>query len=91
MVVRPLWVDCHDQAVRGEDFGVSLTIDPHRAGVDDIERAITRVLEEPSFGERARHFGGLLRAAGGASAATDLVLDLPAVAGSTASNEQART
>ncbi|KFG71237.1 glycosyltransferase [Streptomyces mutabilis] len=91
MVVRPLWVDCHDQAVRGQDFGVSLTIDPHRAGADDVERAITRVLDEPSFGERARHFGELLRAAGGAAAATDLVLDLPALTGHPATDEQART
>ena len=79
MVIRPLWVDCHDTATRGADFGVSLTVDPHRSGVDDIERALTRVLTEPSFAERARHFSGLLRAAGGAAAATDLVLDLPAL------------
>lgn len=87
MVVRPLWVDCHDQAARGVDFGVSLTVDPHRATTDDIERAITRVLTEPSFGERARHYAELLHAAGGAPAATDLVLDLPALA----TNRQART
>ncbi|AXG83082.1 glycosyltransferase [Streptomyces paludis] len=79
MVVRPLWVDCHDQAVRGEDFGVSLTIDAHRTGVDEIERAITRVLDEPSFAGRARHFGEQLRVAGGAATATDLVLALPAL------------
>jgi polyene glycosyltransferase len=80
MVIRPLWVDCYDQAVRGEDFGVSLTVDAHRGTGDDIFRALKRVLEEPSFRERAQHFGTLLRAAGGAAAATDLVLGLPALA-----------
>ncbi|WP_374206261.1 hypothetical protein [Streptomyces roseoverticillatus] len=30
LVVRPLWVDCFDQAVRGRDFGISLPLDrPH--------------------------------------------------------------
>jgi polyene glycosyltransferase len=79
LVIRPLWLDCYDVAARGVDFGVSLTVDPHRADADDFVRAVTRVLDEPSFTERARHFGGLLRAAGGAETAADLVLDLPAI------------
>ena len=32
MVVRPLWGDCHDVAVRGKDKGVSLTLDPPQDG-----------------------------------------------------------
>jgi polyene glycosyltransferase len=81
LVVRPLWVDCDDQAVRGEDFGVSLTLDrPETIDVDDVLGKLTRVLEDNAFRERAEHFGKLLRAAGGREAAADLLLDLPAMA-----------
>jgi polyene glycosyltransferase len=79
MVLRPLWVDCHDTAKRGEDFGVGLIIDAHDAGTEDIIRACTRVLQEPAFAERARHYSELLREAGGAGAAADLILGLPAL------------
>lgn len=81
LVVRPLWVDCDDQAVRGEDFGVSLTLDrPETVAVDDVLDKVTRVLDEPSFTARAEHVAGLLRAAGGRTAAADLLLGLPALA-----------
>ncbi|MFJ2444367.1 MULTISPECIES: glycosyltransferase [unclassified Streptomyces] len=80
LVVRPLWVDCDDQAVRGRDFGVSLTvgrsetIDP-----DDVFDKLTRVLDDGAFRERAEYFGALLRAAGGRDAAADVLLGLPAL------------
>lgn len=81
LVVRPLWVDCDDQAVRGQDFGVSLTLDrPETVDTDDVLDKITRVLDEPSFTERAEHFAELLRDAGGRTAAADLLLGLPALA-----------
>ncbi|TBO61012.1 glycosyltransferase [Streptomyces kasugaensis] len=81
LVVRPLWVDCDDQAVRGQDFGVSLTLDhPETLDADDVTDKLTRVLDDPAFRERAEHFASLLRAAGGRSTAADLLLGLPALA-----------
>ncbi len=81
LVVRPLWGDCYDVAVRGEDMGVSLTLDPPRtADPDHVAGLLTRVLEEPSFRQRAERFAALQRAAGGREAAADFVLSLPAPA-----------
>ncbi|MEU6132353.1 glycosyltransferase [Saccharopolyspora sp. NPDC047091] len=81
LVVRPLWVDCDDQAVRGRDFGVSLTLDrPETIDVADVLDKLTRVLDERSFRDRAAMFGQLLRDAGGREAAADLLAELPALA-----------
>ncbi|TDC90982.1 glycosyltransferase [Saccharopolyspora aridisoli] len=81
MVMRPLWVDCYDQAVRGQDIGVSLTLDkPHAMDPDDVLDKLTRVLGDPSFRQRAEHLAELQRVAGGRTAAADLVLGLPALA-----------
>jgi polyene glycosyltransferase len=80
-VVRPLWMDCADQAVRGQDFGFSLTLDrPQTIDPADVVDKITRVVDDSSFRERADHFGRLLRAAGGRRVAADLLLDTPALA-----------
>ncbi|WP_020659286.1 glycosyltransferase [Amycolatopsis benzoatilytica] len=80
LVVRPLWVDCHDQAVRGEDFGVSLTLDrPETIDPDDVVDKLTRVIGTSSFRERAEHFAALQREAGGREAAADAVLASPAL------------
>lgn len=77
MVVRPLWVDCYDQAVRGQDFGVSLTVDrPETIDPQDVVDKLTRVVEDGSFRERAERIGRLLRQAGGRQAAADIVLEL---------------
>ena len=77
MVMRPLWVDCYDQAVRGQDFGISLTLDrPHTVDPDDVVDKLTRVLDDDSFRERAERLGQLQRAAGGRQVAADLLLDL---------------
>ncbi|GHH94525.1 glycosyltransferase [Streptomyces capillispiralis] len=76
-VVRPLWVDCFDQAVRGRDLGFSLTLDrPGTVDPDDVVDKLTRVVEDPSFRERAERLGALQRAAGGRKAAADLILGL---------------
>ncbi|MFF8732611.1 glycosyltransferase [Streptomyces sp. NPDC015171] len=81
LVVRPLWVDCYDQAVRGRDLGISLTLDrPRDMDPDDVVDKLTRVLGDPSFRERAAHIGALQRAAGGRTTAADLLLGLPALA-----------
>jgi polyene glycosyltransferase len=80
LVVKPLWMDCHDQAVRGQESGISLTLDrPETIDPDDVVDKLTRVLDDSSFRERAEHFGELLREAGGRRAAADLVLGLPAL------------
>lgn len=79
-VIRPLWVDCYDQAIRGVDSGVSLTVDdPQTVHVEDVLDKVTRVLETPSFRERAEYLSGVLRAAGGVRAAADLILAHPAL------------
>jgi polyene glycosyltransferase len=79
-VVRPLWVDCHDQAVRARDLGIGLTLDrPRTIDPDDVVDKLVRVLEEPSFTQQAQRLGALMRAAGGREAAADLLLDVPAV------------
>lgn len=80
LVVRPLWIDCYDQAVRGADSGVSLTLDrPETFDVDDVLDKLTRVLTDPSFGARARHFARVQREAGGLRSAADLILGSPAL------------
>jgi polyene glycosyltransferase len=80
LVVRPLWVDCYDQAVRGRDFGVSLTLDhPEKVDPDDVVDKLTRVIEEDSFRERAEYFAVQQREAGGRRAAADLVLASPSL------------
>ncbi|MFJ5151632.1 glycosyltransferase [Streptomyces sp. NPDC088353] len=80
LVVRPLWAHCYDQAVRGQDSRVSLTLDhPETIVVEDVVDKLTRVLGEPSFHENAERIGALQRAAGGRTAAADLILGLPAL------------
>jgi polyene glycosyltransferase len=79
MVVRPLWGDCYDVAVRGQDMGVSLTLDPPRtADPGHVVGLLTRVLNEPSFRRRAGELAALERAAGGLETAADLVLGMSA-------------
>ncbi|MEO6086865.1 MAG: glycosyltransferase [Umezawaea sp.] len=81
MVMRPLWVDCYDQAVRGQDLGISLTLDrPHTLDPDDVVDKLTRVLTDGSFRERSEHLGQLQQAAGGRDAAADLLLQVLAKA-----------
>lgn len=81
MVSRPLWVDCYDQAVRAESFGVGLTLDkPHTVDPRDVVDKLTRVLDDPSFRENAERLAALQHAAGGRKTAADLILSLPALA-----------
>jgi polyene glycosyltransferase len=80
LVVRPLWIDCYDQAVRGQDSGVSLTLDrPETFDVEDVLDKLNRVLTEPSFRDRARHFAQAQQEAGGVRKAADLILRTPAM------------
>ena len=81
-VLRPLWMDCHDVALRARDAGVGLLLDrPETIELDDVTDKLRRVLGEPSFHERAAHFAALQRAAGGRVAAADLIVELSALAG----------
>jgi polyene glycosyltransferase len=81
MVSRPLWVDCYDQAVRAQSFGVGLTLDkPHTVDPQDVVNKLTRVLDDPEFRENAERLAALQHAAGGRKTAADLILSLPALA-----------
>ncbi len=80
MVIRPLWADGPDQAVRGRQRGVSLTLDhPHDLVPEDVTGKLTRVLRDRTFRARAEHYRNLMRAAGGREAAADLLQALPAL------------
>lgn len=77
LLVRPLWLDCYDHAVRAVDSGVGLAVDrPETIDTDDVHGKLVRLLEENSFRERAEHFGQLQRAGGGVKTAADLILDV---------------
>jgi polyene glycosyltransferase len=80
LVVRPLWADCYDQAVRGAEQGISLTLDrPRDIDVDDVVDKLTRVLDNGSFRERAERVSRLMREVGGLDRAADLVMTLPSL------------
>jgi polyene glycosyltransferase len=80
-VVWPLWIDCHDQAVRVQDLGIGLRLDRRRPlDATEVAGKLTRVIEEPSFSQRAQRLGELQRAAGGRVAAADVLLGMPELA-----------
>lgn len=74
MVLHPLWVDCHDQAVRGADAGVSRTLPRGRLEVAEVVDAIRDVLTDESYRRRAEHFRRLQLAAGGREVAAAAIL-----------------
>jgi polyene glycosyltransferase len=77
LVIRPLWIDCYDQAVRGRDAGVGLMLDrPEVFDPDDVVDKLTQVLTTDSFRQRAEMFAALQRKAGGRETAADLLLSL---------------
>ncbi len=76
-VLWPLFVDCHDIAVRAVDAGIGLQLDrSDTVDADDVTAKLQAVAGDPTFQERAEHFSRLLRAAGGVTAAADLLLAL---------------
>ena len=88
LLVRPLWLDCYDHAVRATDSGAGLAVDrPDALIVADIHPKLLRLLDEPSFAERAKHFAGQQRAAGGVKRAADLIMGLPALGGTAAPDQ----
>ncbi|AXB42415.1 glycosyltransferase [Amycolatopsis albispora] len=79
-VLRPMWVDTYDQARRGQDFGVSLTLDkPWELHAGDLLDKIERVLADDSFRVNAEKYARLFAEAGGRQRAADLILGLPAM------------
>jgi polyene glycosyltransferase len=79
-VLWPLFVDCHDIAVRAVDAGVGLQLDrSDTVDADDVTAKLLEVAGTPAFRARAEHFSRLLRDAGGVAAAADLLLALPAL------------
>ncbi|RKN04699.1 glycosyltransferase [Streptomyces radicis] len=76
MVVLPLWLDCHDLAVRVADSGAGLAVpDTGLADAAAIGDRLARVLDEPGFTERALSVGRSLREAGGAPRAAELIAE----------------
>ncbi|MCX4852242.1 glycosyltransferase [Streptomyces canus] len=75
LVVAPLWLDCHDLAARVADCGAGLVVtDTRTFDADEVTAQLTRVLNEDSFHERARHWAARQRAAGGVGRAADLIV-----------------
>lgn len=74
LLVMPFWMDCNDFAARAADSGAGLVVrNVDRPDVDDIVNKITRLATEPAYRQRAEHWAAELRAAGGSTAAADIV------------------
>jgi polyene glycosyltransferase len=80
LLLRPLFVDGYDQAVRARDKGVGLVVEKsHGIDVDDVVTKLTEVLENPDFTTRAREMARLQHEPGrGREAAADLLQSLVA-------------
>ncbi|MCK2241785.1 MULTISPECIES: glycosyltransferase [unclassified Crossiella] len=77
-VVRPLWVDCYDQAVRVQSMGLGLTVDrPAEINADDLTGKLLPVLGQKTYAEASQRFAAAMTKAGGRTAAADLLLSLP--------------
>ncbi|GAA5201034.1 hypothetical protein GCM10023322_80230 [Rugosimonospora acidiphila] len=75
-LVQPFWMDCYDHAARVADSGTSLVLSyQDTLSGERIAAALRRLLREPEFTTRAREWAERFRAAGGASAAADVILD----------------
>jgi polyene glycosyltransferase len=80
MLIRPLWFDCMDIAVRAVDAGLGLVVDPAETiDPDEVVGKLTRLLTEDSFRERAEHWAERQLATGGVATAADLILGCPAL------------
>ncbi|WP_229074517.1 glycosyltransferase [Actinoplanes sp. DH11] len=74
-LAMPFWLDCHDGAARLVDSGAGLSLEPRDPlDIDECVSKLHRLLSEPSFRDRAAHWGCRMRTAGGVAAAADLVL-----------------
>ena len=74
LLVRPLWLDCYDHAVRAVDFGAGLSVPGDEPiNPSEVVDKLRRLLHEPQFAERARYFAELQMKAGGLGTAADVV------------------
>ncbi|MGH3374564.1 MAG: hypothetical protein ACRDP6_07485 [Actinoallomurus sp.] len=72
LLMRPLWFDCDDIAVRAADSGIGLVVDPTETiDPDDVVSNLTRPLTEDSFRERAEHRAERQHATSGVRTAAD--------------------
>ncbi|OJF15242.1 glycosyltransferase [Couchioplanes caeruleus] len=78
-LVRPLWFDCLDHAVRAVDSGVGLSVAPGTMDPAEIHSKLTALLDDTSFRARAEHFAQIQHEAGGVRRAADLILRCAAV------------
>jgi MGT family glycosyltransferase len=73
IVVLPSIWDQAELAWRVQETGVGLRLPPRGATPERMQRAVERVLREPSFREKARSMGAALTRCGGPTAATELI------------------
>jgi polyene glycosyltransferase len=74
LLVLPFWMDCHDFAARVVDRGVGLAVpNVDRPDADEIYTKLARLLAEDAFRARAEEMGERLRAAGGVTAAAEII------------------
>lgn len=73
-LVMPFWMDCYDWAVRAVDAGFGLTL-PYHTDPDPalLARLLRTLLDNDSFGARARYWSDRQRAAGGVAAAVSII------------------
>ncbi|RZQ63939.1 glycosyltransferase [Amycolatopsis suaedae] len=76
LLVMPHSWDTRDQGMRYVHSGAALITGRASAvTADELVSGLTRLLSDPAYGHRARHWASRLRAAGGAAAAASVVLD----------------
>jgi polyene glycosyltransferase len=75
LLIMPFWLDCYDYAVRAVDSGAALTVDnTDHPDPAEIAEKLVRLLTEDGFRTRARYWADRQRAAGGVSAAVDIIV-----------------
>jgi MGT family glycosyltransferase len=73
MIVLPLFWDQHDNAQRVAETGYGVRLDPYRFTPEELQDAITGLLEDAVLRERCARAGRRIRASGGLRRAADLV------------------
>ena len=70
------WTDCHDFSQRVVDCGVGLKLTQTIPYIDENEAIpkLRRLLEDESFREKAKYWGGQMKKAGGTQAAAKALI-----------------
>src|SRR6185295_1611698 len=76
LVVAPIRDDQTTVAQQVVDAGAGVRLRFNRADADQIGAAVDKVLADPAYAAAARHIGDSFRAAGGARAAADHLVEL---------------